>query len=354
MNSKCQILEERVSELVNRKYAISVSNGTEALYFSLLANNITQGDEVLVTNFSWISTASCISMVGATPVFCDVDLETYHISMNSVRTMVSPKTKAIIFPHLFGSMYDTKELVQFCKVNNILLIEDACQAFGSSLNGVPAGSIGDVSTFSFNLNKVVAGITGGGMVLTDNSDVADFIRKARHHGNGEFLGRNSRMSEVDAEEILSKIEIMESAREERKILAQNYDEFFKSFDLKFQKEPEGLIHNHHKYTIRFNSKQSRDNVQNCFGLNIHYPKPISENIMYKNMKHRKDNCPNSQIICDTILTLPLLKVDQHVNEIYYMMVEKIFRNPDWANKVPKSMVRQKLVDALCDTARYSK
>lgn len=354
MNLKCQLLEEKISKLVNRKYAISVSNGTDALHFSLLAHNITVGDEVLVTNFSWISTASCISMVGATPVFCDVDLDTYHISMDSIRRMCTSKTKAIIFPHLFGSMAETEDLIRFCYNHNILLIEDACQAFGASLNGVPAGSIGDISTFSFNLNKFVCGLTGGGMVLTDDENIAEFVRKARHHGNGEFLGRNSSMSEIDAEEILRQIDIMEETREEKKQLAKQYDDFFSNIPVTLQKMPDGLISNYHKYTIRFGDKQSRDKVRDCLGFKVHYDKPISENPMYKTIKHRKDTCINSQKVCSTIITIPLEKVKHPVDEIYHMMVEKMFRDPNWIDRMPKSAVKEKLVNAICDITRYSK
>ena len=141
--------------------------------FSLKCLDIKPGDEVLTTNFSWISTASCISMVGATPVFCDIDKETYHISLDSIKRMYSDKVKAIVYPHLFGNMSDITEILKFCKEKNISFIEDAAQAIGSSLNGVKAGTLGELSTISFNANKTIGGIAGGGVVLTDNKDYAD-------------------------------------------------------------------------------------------------------------------------------------------------------------------------------------
>ena len=347
----CRVLEEKVAELTNRKYAIAVNNGTDALYFSLVGLNIGKGDEVLVTNFSWISTASCISMVGATPVFCDVDLNTYHMSMSSIRKMCSSKTKAIIYPHLFGSMSDTKELVTFCNNHNILLIEDACQSFGCFLN-VPAGSIGDISTLSFNLNKVVSGVTGGGMVLTDDKDVYDLVSKIRKHGEGvdfEFLGKNSKMSKLDADTIYDKISTMEDTRVIRESRAKKYNQFFSEF--KLQESPKELIHNHHKYTIRFNNKETRDFVQKIFDLKVHYPKPISENSMYNTIYHRKDNCINAKEICDTIVTLPLeFDKKSYVEDIYLYFVEKIFASPDWAKSevLPKKEVKNKFKTALCN------
>ena len=168
--------ERDFSERVGRKHCVSVASATDALHFTLLAHDIGKGDEVLVTDFSWISSSACTSMVGATPVFCDIDLDSYHISMDSVRRMYSDKVKAIIYPHLFGNITDTTELRQFCKEKNILFIEDAAQAFGSSLHGVRAGTIGDCSVYSFNSNKVIAGINGGGVVLTDNEDIAKRVK----------------------------------------------------------------------------------------------------------------------------------------------------------------------------------
>ena len=168
--------ESSFAEHVGRKHCVSVASATDALHFTLLAHNIGLGDEVLVTDFSWISSSACASMVGAVPVFCDIDLDSYHISLDSVKRMYSDKVKAIIYPHLFGNMTDTTELQQFCKDKDILFIEDAAQSLGSSLHNIKAGTIGDCSVYSFNSNKVIAGINGGGVVLTDNEDIARRVK----------------------------------------------------------------------------------------------------------------------------------------------------------------------------------
>ena len=160
-----EFLEKSLIKLTGRNYAVVCSNGTDALHFSLISLGIKPGDEVITTNFSWISTASCISMVGATPVFCDIDISSYHLSLASIKNMYSNKTKAIVYPHLFGNMSETKDIIDFCKEKNIAFIEDAAQSIGASLNDVKAGSIGDISTLSFNANKVIAGISGGGRCI---------------------------------------------------------------------------------------------------------------------------------------------------------------------------------------------
>ena len=124
-----EFLENSIKEITGRKYAVACSNGTDALHFALISLNLKSDDEVLTTNFSWISTASCISMVGATPVFCDINILNYHMSLDSIKRMYSDKTKAIVYPHLFGNMSDTKEIIDFCKEKKYRIYRRRCSIF---------------------------------------------------------------------------------------------------------------------------------------------------------------------------------------------------------------------------------
>ena len=303
-DTNVEFLETSLKELTGRKYAITCSNGTDALHFALRSLNIKSGDEVLTSNFSWISTASCISMVGATPVFCEIDLSSYHITLESIKKMYSSKVKAIVYPHLFGNMSDTKDILDFCKEKNIAFIEDAAQSLGSSLNDTKAGSIGDISTFSFNSNKVVSGISGGGAVLTDDKDKADLIRKLRKHGNNEILGYNSKMLLFNARVIDFRLRKLKEWISKRQDIAKQYDKQLKDY-VDIQSTSNGLNHNYHKYVIRFQNKRIRDKIKEKLNAKIHYDKPLSENVMYKNIDYRKEQTYNSKIVCDTILSLPL-------------------------------------------------
>jgi UDP-2-acetamido-2-deoxy-ribo-hexuluronate aminotransferase len=303
-DTNVEFLETSLKELTGRKYAIACSNGTDALHFALRSLNIKSGDEVLTSNFSWISTASCISMVGATPVFCEIDLSSYHITLKSIKKMYSSKVKAIVYPHLFGNMSDTKDILDFCKEKNIAFIEDAAQSLGSSLNDTKAGSIGDISTFSFNSNKVVSGISGGGAVLTDDKDKADLIRKLRKHGNNEILGYNSKMLLFNARVIDFRLRKLKEWISKRQDIAKQYDKQLKDY-VDIQSTSNGLNHNYHKYVIRFQNKRIRDKIKEKLNAKIHYDKPLSENVMYKNIDYRKEQTYNSKIVCDTILSLPL-------------------------------------------------
>jgi UDP-2-acetamido-2-deoxy-ribo-hexuluronate aminotransferase len=315
-----EFLEKKLKELTGRKFAVACGSGTDALTFSLLSLDLKPDDEVLVTNFSWISSASCVSLAGATPVFCDVDLDTYHISFDSILNMVSDKTKAIVYPFLFGSISDTTEIQAFCKENGIVFIEDACQALGSSLNRTMAGSIGDISTLSFNANKQIAGIAGGGCVLTDNKEEAVLFRKLRKHGEHEVLGYNSKMLGMNADFINFRLTKMDKWNFQRQVIAEKYNEELKNVnDIIIINEADGLDHTYHKYVVRFKSKEIRDSIKEKIeGSSIHYPRPISENPMYDNIVHRKDDCPNSKLISDTILTLPMhpYLTDEEISEVY--------------------------------------
>ena len=295
-----EFLEDSLSDMFGRNVVVC-NSGTDALFFSLLKIGVGKGDEVLTTNFSWISTASCISMAGATPVFCDINMPDYHMSLDSIKRMYSDKVKAIIYPHLFGNMSDTSKIKQFCQEKNIHFIEDACQSLGSSLNGNLAGTIGDISTLSFNANKVVAGVAGGGAILT-NGDT-EIFKRLRKHGEHKQLGYNSKMLLFNAEFINFRLKKLGDYIKRRQERAKYYDEKLKEY-VTIQMTPDNLNHNYHKYVVRFQNREVRDRVKAKIGQ-IHYDKPISDNIMYKDIEHRKEDDFITRIVCESILTLPL-------------------------------------------------
>ena len=311
-----EFLEDKLKLYTGRKYAVACSNGTDALHFALRSLDIKKGDEVLTTQFSWISTASCISMVGATPVFCEIDILSYHMSLDSIKRMYSDKVKAIVYPHLFGNMSETKDIIDFCKEKNIAFIEDAAQSLGASLNGVKAGSIGDISTLSFNANKVVAGIAGGGAILTDDKNKAEMFKKLRRHGNNEILGYNSKMLLMNAEFINFRLNRMKEWQSKRQEIAKQYDEQLSEY-VTVQPTTNGLDHNYHKYVIRVQNRKVRDHLKKVLDAKVHYDLPLSENKMYKDIEYRSDKMFISKIVCDTILTLPIhpYMTKEEVNKI---------------------------------------
>ena len=300
--------ERNFAQRLGRKHCVSVASATDALHFALRSHGIGPGDEVLVTDFSWISSASCVDMVGATPVFCDIDLDTYQMSLDSIQRMYSDRVKAVVYVHLFGAMADTSALQAFCKQHNILFIEDAAQAFGSSLNGVHAGTIGDCSVFSFNSNKVIAGINGGGVVLTDDDDIAKRVKMIRRHGKDktfDTLGYNSRMYVLNGRIIEQRMKSMWGNQTKRQDIAQQYNAAFNGMPIKTQKVSNRLNHNYHKYVIRLKDKDTRKRVKNALNASIHYETPLSANGMYNNVIVRSDACTASKTAANTVLSLPI-------------------------------------------------
>lgn len=300
--------ERRFAERFSRKHCISVASATDALHFTLLAYGIGAGDEVLVTDFSWISSSACVSMVGAIPVFCDINSGSYHMSLDSIKRMYSDKVKAIIYPHLFGNMTSTRDIELFCKEKGILFIEDAAQSLGSSLNGVRAGTIGDTSVFSFNSNKVIAGINGGGVILTDDDKIAKRAKMIRRHGKDRdfsMVGYNSRMYVLNAEIINLRLQSATQNQERRQQIAQVYNDAFANLPVSTQKMTNGLNHNYHKYVVRFENSEIRKRVKNALGASVHYEMPLSANSMYRNLQYRTDVCTVSKIAAETVLSLPV-------------------------------------------------
>ena len=300
--------ERSFAERMDRKHCVSVASATDALHFALLAHGIGPGDEVLVTDFSWISSASCVDMVGATPVFCDIKLDTYQMALASVHRMCSDRVKAIVYVHLFGAMDDTTALQAFCKERNILFIEDAAQALGSSLDGVRAGTIGDCSVFSFNSNKVISGINGGGVVLTDDDDIAKRLKMIRRHGKDktfDLLGYNSRMYVLNARIIEQRMKSMEQNQSKRQAIAQQYNKAFADLPIVTPKVTNGLNNNYHKYVIRCEDKDTRKRVKNALNASIHYETPLSANGMYEDATVRSDVCTASKTAANTVLSLPI-------------------------------------------------
>ena len=324
-NDGVEDFEEDIAHEVGRKYAIAVNSATDALHFSLEAYGIGQNDEVLVSNFSWISSASCVKMVGANPVFCDIDLDTYCISLDSMKRMKTDKTKAVIYTPLYGSMKDTTELEEWCTQENLILIEDSAQAWGSSYQNKKAGTVGDISSFSFNTNKVVCSPVGGGIVLTDNFEVAQNVAKLRRHGNGEFLGRNSKLYPFAANIIRFRISNEKNFVLIRQKIAEHYNNSFSDIGLNTQWMEDKENHNYHKYTLRFEDIETRAHVQQILKSqqiesNIKYDTPLSKLNVFAEFK--SDKTPNTDLACNTVLSIPIhaflteKETDQIINTIW--------------------------------------
>lgn len=310
-----EFLDDEIAEISKRKYAVTCASATDGLQFALQAFGIGPGQEVLVPDFSWISSASAVSMVGATPVFCDIDENTHQITLDSIKRVVSNKTVAIIYPTLFGAMFPEIFAVEkWCRKNDIIFIEDSAQSLGVELNDTVAGSIGNISVYSFNDNKVIAGINGGGAVMTNNKSVYEHVKRLAYHGRGTnhadrdvtLLGRNSKMYLFNAKVISMRLKRRELFQKRRQEIARHYFDLFVDGNdfVKVQELPTGLNHNYHKFVIKFNSKEIRNVVKRHCGTNLHYPDPISANTYYSGNVKTDNGNKSARRVADTIMSLP--------------------------------------------------
>ena len=207
--------ESTFADFIGTEFALSCSNGTAALHLALLAGGIEPGDEVIVPSFTWISTANAVKYIGAVPVFADVNKETLNLDFNTIRELITPKTKAIIPVHIYGQPAEMSLLSQYCSDNNLILIEDAAEAHGAKYGDALVGSIGDMGCFSFFGNKIIT--TGeGGMVTTNNYELYNKMRKFRDHGKSDqdpywhdVVGYNYRMTNMQAAVGLAQMERVE-------------------------------------------------------------------------------------------------------------------------------------------------
>lgn len=192
--------EQELAQYVGVAHAIGVANGTDALTIAARALGVEPGDEVVVPSFTFYATAEAIAAIGATPVFCDVDRDTRNITADTVRPALTPRTKAVVAVDLFGM---PAEIPAIREAFGLPVIEDAAQALGASLDGVRAGALGDIATFSFYPSKNLGAFGDGGAITTDDEELAQRVRALRFHGsrdkqNFEYVGYNSRLDEIQA------------------------------------------------------------------------------------------------------------------------------------------------------------
>lgn len=279
---KVAALEEEFAKLCGVKHAIATTSGTTALHTALLAHDIGEGDEVITTPFTFISSANSILFTGAKPVFVDIEEETFNINPDLIEAAITSKTKAILPVHLYGHMCDIEAIMDIADRHSLIVIEDACQAIGATYKGKPAGSFG-TGVFSLYATKNV--MSGeGGMITTNSDEIAEKCRLIRNHGMRvryyhDMLGYNYRMSDLHAAIGLAQIrridEFLQKRRENAKYLTANIEAVITP------KVKPGYEHVWHQYTIRVDGNRDRDAAVKKLndagiGTGIFYPVPAHQ------------------------------------------------------------------------------
>jgi dTDP-4-amino-4,6-dideoxygalactose transaminase len=302
------------------QYGIGVSSGTEAIALGLHACGIGEGDEVLVPANTFIATAIGVLRSGAKPVLVDCDRATALIDLEAAAQAITPQTKAILPVHLYGQMVSPSRLQDFAKTNNLLIFEDAAQAHLAEREGAKAGSIGKAAAYSFYPSKNLGALGNGGIVLTNEEAIAKKVRSYRNYGASkkyvhEELGTNSRLDTLQAAVLNLKLPHLEDWNRDRNRAAQSYDRALETLNqlgiVPIQNQS-GTGHIYHLYVIRILSDCpfSREEIQEKLGdrgiqTGIHYPIPCHLQPAYKFLGYREGDFPQSEALCQEILSLPM-------------------------------------------------
>ncbi|MBI65756.1 MAG: aminotransferase DegT [Candidatus Marinimicrobia bacterium] len=320
LGEKVYTLEKKLAKYANVKECITCASGTDALLIPLIANNISFGDAVFTTNFSFFATSEVISHIGATPVFVDVDKQTFNISPDLLEIEIKRvikegklKPKAIIAVDLFGQLANYKKIKKIADKFDLFLIEDAAQSFGASFKGMKSCSFGDVAATSFYPAKPLGCYGDGGAIFTNNEELADIYRSIRVHGQGKDkydnvrIGLNSRLDTIQAAVLLNKLEIFDNEIESRNNIADYYSEKLNDYVV-IPFIDENNISSWAQYSILVNNEKERNGlIQYLNSKNIptaiFYKKPFNKLDVYSNLNN------NSFYISDKlskiILSIPM-------------------------------------------------
>lgn len=304
--------ETKIAEYCGSKYAVGVASGTDALLLSLRACGVGSQDEVLIPDFTFFATAGVVSRLGATPVFLDIDRDTYNIDAGLIENKITEKTKAIIPVHLFGQCVDMDPILEMAKRNNLRVIEDAAQAIGAEYKGKKAGTMGHFGCFSFFPSKNLGAAGDGGMVITDDGDLAEAVRKLRVHGASQkyfhsLVGYNSRLDAIQAAILNVKLRYLDQWSAKRKEKASFYDTSFHDLNIDTPKVEEFNRHIYHQYTIgvKNRDKLKEHLLKNQIGCSIYYPLPLHLQECYKSLGNKQGDFPVSEERSKEVISLPI-------------------------------------------------
>lgn len=302
------------------KHVIPCGNGTDALQVALMALGLQRGDEVITSTFTFIASAEVIALLGLTPVLVDVDPDTFNLDVQAVEKAVTPHTKAIIPVHLFGQCADMEPLMALAQKHHLAIVEDACQAIGSTYRFsdgrvCKAGTMGDFGCTSFFPSKNLGGYGDGGALFTNSDELAQKARGIVNHGMfvryyHEMVGVNSRLDSIQAAILDVKLRHLDEYAEARRKAAAYYTKAFSPCEgLQCPRTAPNTEHVFHQYTLLLKTAD-RDKViafmnDRNIPVMIYYPVPLHEQKAYKDERYRKGDFPVSERICRQCISLPM-------------------------------------------------
>ena len=316
-----QAFEQQFADYIGVSDCVACNSGTDALYLALRALGIGEGDEVITTPFTFIATAEAVDLVGATPVFVDIDLETFNIDVEQIAGAITEKTKAIIPVHLYGQSAHMSKLVALAESHNLFIVEDCAQATGAKWQDKTVGSIGHIGCFSFFPTKNLGGCGDGGAVTTNDPAIAASVRVLKEHGSKvryyhDQVGINSRLDAIQAALLSIKLPHLDQWNQQRQEIAERYHQLLQSISeiILPAKAPDDQ-HVWNQFTICLpdevvGEKLLRDTIREklqTLGIisMIYYPIPLHLQPVYQHLSYQKGQLPRAEKAARTVLSLPM-------------------------------------------------
>jgi len=312
MGEHVKALEEEISQYLSSKHVITMNSGTDALIIGLRALGVEAGDQVITSAFTFFATGEAVSIIGAEPVFADIDPLTFNIDPLSIKDKLSSKTKAIIPVHLYGQAAEMDAIKEIAQQNNLKILEDAAQAFGAEYKGQKLGTLGMAGAFSFFPTKNLGAFGDGGMLVTDDPHIAKQAQMLRVHGSStkyhnEFIGMNSRLDEIQALILRKKLSHINKYNASRQQAARLYQKHLSHLpQITLPSQSTDATHIYHQYTIRVPSRDLIYEHLEDLGVQcmIYYPVPLHKLPVYKST-YKHISLPHTEQAASEVLNLPI-------------------------------------------------
>jgi dTDP-4-amino-4,6-dideoxygalactose transaminase len=337
LGKQVESFEANFAKYCGAKYGIGVGSGTEALHLALIACGIQPKDEVITVANTCIPTISAISFAGATPILVDIDEKSFTLNPSLIEERITPKTKAIIPVHLYGQCADMNPILDIAQHRNLKVIEDCAQAHFSLDRGRVAGTMGDAGAFSFYPSKNLGALGDGGLVVTNDEELADKLFKLRNYGQEKryyhsIKGFNSRLDELQAAILNVKLPHLDSWNQRRREIAQKYDRAFGQAQgiggqaqgiaptsIICPQEMSDRFHTYHLYVVRVKERERFQSLLQEKGIAtiIHYPVPVHLQESYSECRNQSKYLPVTEKLAGEIVSLPLYPelTDEEVNYV---------------------------------------
>ncbi|HYH16366.1 MAG TPA: DegT/DnrJ/EryC1/StrS family aminotransferase, partial [Flavisolibacter sp.] len=313
LGNKVQQFEQQYSLFNRVEHCVGVGNGLDALYLSLKALGVSEGDEVIVPSNTYIATLLAVSYLGAKPVLVEPKMDTYNINTELIESAITPRTRAIMPVHLYGQCCEMEAIMAMAEKYGLYVIEDNAQSQGASYNGKMAGSFGHANGTSFYPGKNLGALGDAGAITTDNAVLADKLKALRNYGSqkkyyNEVIGHNMRLDELQAAFLSVKLRYLEGWIKDRQEIAAWYDEALNGIEgLVLPVIANGATHVYHLYVVRSSRRDALQKflTEQGIGTLIHYPVPPHLQQAYAHLGFKQGDYPIAEEVANTCLSLPM-------------------------------------------------